>query len=337
MRTDLPYSALSWPALSAPERHELLRADRVPGLSLYVAAPAATLTARGRVRAVNFFGDVTVTTNRLPANEGEALSLGAAPAAPGSARAAVAASAAGMTNRFMERRYQRRRTANRGRGLPRRPRPRVLLRERALVHRVGLGGDHRPVAGRVRDALLDPREAAVEHGLRGRVVVVVVVGPQLVEEPVDARAGLLAEQVRELEGLLAEVRALGLDRVRVGRRRRDRVQLRADVDDPPEERLLLLELGLPAAHRVERRACQLARVALDEAQVRGQRAELVVGAGLHALPDGQAREPARVELARADRGLGLGREVAVALEDLAGDLKVLVDCLAGDQQVHDLR
>ena len=55
-----------------------------------------------------------------------------------------------------------------------------------------------------------------------------------------------------------------------------------------------------------------------------------------ALADGQAREPVGVELAGADGGLGLRREVAVALEDLAGDLQVLVDGLAGDQQVHDL-
>jgi len=41
-----------------------------------------------------------------PGVAGEALSLGAAPAAP---RTPVTASAAGMTNRFMERRYQRRR------------------------------------------------------------------------------------------------------------------------------------------------------------------------------------------------------------------------------------
>src|SRR5215218_6100684 len=170
-------------------------------------------------------------------------------------------------------------------------RPRCPIRSgsrHAVIDRVGLGGDHRAVARRVRDALLDPLEAAVQHAHGARVVRVVRVGPQLVEEPVHAPAGLLAEQVGELEGLLGEVGALGLDRVRVRRGGRDRVQLGADVHDPPEECLLLLELGLPASHRVERRARELARVALDEAQVRGQRAELVVGSGLEAVADGQA-------------------------------------------------
>ena len=62
-----------------------------------------------------------------------------------------------------------------------------------------------------------------------------------------------------------------------------------------EERLPVLELRLPAAHAVERLAGQLARRPLDEPQVLGQPAELVVRRRDRALADHQLRKPPGVE------------------------------------------
>src|SRR5215218_9592168 len=143
-------------------------------------------------------------------------------------------------------------------------------------------------------------------------------------------------------------RLLRPDRVRVDDRGRHREQLGADVDDPRQHRLALLQPRLPAAHRVERRARELARRALDEAQVARQRAEALVGARLLPLADRQLRQPLRIEAARLQREARLLLEVTPAsasglvtglrprLEDLARDLEVPVDRLARDKQVHDL-
>src|SRR5829696_6346792 len=130
---------------------------------------------------------------------------------------------------------------------------------RRLLHLGRLLGDHRAVARGVDDAMLEPRVAPLEHPLRARVVVLVVVRPQCREELVDAAAGLLAEEVGELPRLLRPLRVLGGDGVRVHDGRGDREQLGADVDDPPEPRLLLLEADLETAHEVEDRAGELAR------------------------------------------------------------------------------
>src|SRR5204862_3463982 len=100
------------------------------------------------------------------------------------------------------------------------------------------------------------------------------VRPQLCEELVCTTPRLAAEQVRQLARLLGALRALLLDRLRVDARGGDRVELGTDVDDAAEERLLALHLRLIARHRVERGARLLARRALDEAQVLGERAEL---------------------------------------------------------------
>src|SRR6201989_3499105 len=124
------------------------------------------------------------------------------------------------------------------------------------------------------DSLLKPRVAPVEELLRARVACVVVVVPQRREQRVDAAASLAREQVGEVVRRLAAVRMLARDRVRVNDRRRDREQLGADVDETPEDRLLLLELGLPPGHGIERRPRELARRAFDEAQVLGKRPEL---------------------------------------------------------------
>ena len=107
----------------------------------------------------------------------------------------------------------------------------------------------------------------------------------------------------------------------------------------PEQGALLLEARLVAAHRVEGRAGQLARVALDVAQVLGERAELGEGAGLLALADGERAgttwrrsPPALTRDASPCR-----RRPARRARMSPADLQVLVDRLAGDQQVHDLR
>src|SRR3954463_8143212 len=66
---------------------------------------------------------------------------------------------------------------------------------------------HAPFTGRVDDDLLDPIVAPVQEPLRGGVTVVVVVGPEVVEEAVGAPARLGAEQRGELARGLG---ALGL-------------------------------------------------------------------------------------------------------------------------------
>ena len=161
------------------------------------------------------------------------------------------------------------------------------------------------VARRVEHVLLEPCVSAGEHLLRGLVLSVVVVGPQLREQPVGPTAGLAAEQVGQFHGLLPAVGLLAPDGVRVDARARDREELGADVDDPAEQVALLLEARLVAAHRVEGRARELARVALDVAHVLGQLPELGEGAGTLAGARGQRREPLGVEGARLRGGLRL--------------------------------
>src|SRR4029078_12036298 len=119
---------------------------------------------------------------------------------------------------------------------------------------------------------------------------------------------------------------------------------------------------LPAAHRVEDRARELARAALDEAQVPGEGAVRLEAAGRGALADHELRQPLRVEATSLHRDARLLLEIASAsacglvtgrraphaelrrpLEGCARDRELLprplggaVDRLACDQQVHDL-
>ena len=145
-----------------------------------------------------------------------------------------------------------------------------------------------------------------------------------------------AEQLPELLRLGLALRLLTSHRVRVDHRRGDREQLTADVDDPSEEGLPLLELRLPTRHPVERRAGELAGGALHVAQVLGERAELLVGARILALPDRELRQPLAVEDARLHRRIRLGFGVTVPHQESARRLEMRVDRLARDQQVHDL-
>src|SRR5882724_1317668 len=151
--------------------------------------------------------------------------------------------------------------------------------------------DHRPAAGRVEDPLLEPRVAALHHPLGGGVAVVVVVGPQIVEQPVDPPAGLRAEEIGQFEGRLRLAGILVGQRPGVHAGGGDGEQFAADVDDAAEEGLLLLQRALPARHRVEGRPGQLAARPLGEAQVAGQRTEFVEAARLLAGAHGQGREP----------------------------------------------
>src|SRR4051812_35975869 len=81
--------------------------------------------------------------------------------------------------------------------------PSIAVPPRGLT----LCAHHLPCSGRVLDASFQPAVAPVEQLLRRGVARVVVVGPELVEEPVAAAAGLRAEEVGELARGLG---ALGL-------------------------------------------------------------------------------------------------------------------------------
>src|SRR5918912_468632 len=170
---------------------------------------------------------------------------------------------------------------------PRAPPPRRLGR-RSLLDGLGLGADHRAFARGVDDSLLEPPVATVEDSLPGVVVGAVVVGPQAVEQRLHPPTGLAAEEVGELAGLTPSPRLVGRNPPGIDARGCDREQLGADVDDPSEERLPLLERRLPAADPVEGRASELARAPLDEAQVSRQLCELLVGARPLSLADHQS-------------------------------------------------
>ncbi len=100
---------------------------------------------------------------------------------------------------------------------------------------------HPAVARRVEHVLLEPRVAAGEHLLRGLLLGVVVVGPQVREQPAGPTAGLAAEQAGQFEGVLPAVGPLAGDGVRIDARARDPVELGTDVDDPTEQVPPLLE------------------------------------------------------------------------------------------------
>src|SRR5262249_61443504 len=99
--------------------------------------------------------------------------------------------------------------------------------------------------------------------------------------------------------------------------RADREQLGADVDDPAEEALPVLELALPARHSVERLPGQFAAGALHVTQVLGERAEFAVPRGQLAPADGQARQPLGVETAGPGRGACLAARARLPGADVA--------------------
>ena len=110
-----------------------------------------------------------------------------------------------------------------------------------------------------------PSEDAVDD----RAVEVVGVGPQPAEELLDADPGLPAEGVGELVGLPAVLTG-GAQMFGAYAGGAHREEFRADVDDPAEEALLGLHPALPARHRVEGGAGQLAGGAFDVPQMAGE-------------------------------------------------------------------
>ena len=118
--------------------------------------------------------------------------------------------------------------------------------------------------------------AALEDVECEAVVGFVGVAPELVEQPLRAVLGLVAEGLGQLLGLGRALGVLLHRRLGVDDGRGDREQLGSDVDDPSQEGSVLLGVGLPACHAVERGARELAAGALDEAHVLGQLAVVAV-------------------------------------------------------------
>src|SRR5205085_11420365 len=108
-----------------------------------------------------------------------------------------------------------------------------------------------------------------------------------------------------------------------------RVQLAADVHYPAQEGLPVLELPLPAVHRVEEVARQLARRPFDVPEVAAEPAKLAITAGDVAFDDSQRREPARVKAGGSSGSLALrsGRGGRIGQRPRA--LEVHVHRLAG--------
>src|SRR5690606_6602887 len=116
---------------------------------------------------------------------------------------------------------------------------------------------------------------------------------------------------------------------------RHREQLRADVDQPEEHRLPLLQLRPEARHRVEQRAAQLARRPLDITQMLGKRA--VAGEARPAPPTrDQARHPAGEVRTEAGYALHLVTQLGIGVYHAARTLQVRVHRLARDEEAHDL-
>ena len=105
----------------------------------------------------------------------------------------------------------------------------------------------------------------------------------------------------------------------------------------PRNACLRSSLPRQRAIAVEGRAGQLAGRPLDVAHVAGQLAEPAVPAGQLAAADGEGRA-ATGRRSRRPRSAGLGLRAAdgVRIDDVARHAQVLVDRLAGDEQVHDL-
>src|SRR5262249_46612267 len=108
----------------------------------------------------------------------------------------------------------------------------------------------------------EPVVTPAEQPLGGLVALSVVVAVQFAEQAIGATTRLVAEQVGELVDLIGMVGLHAYARVRVGTRSRNREQLGADVDDPPQKLALVLESPLVDAHQREDLARELARVTL---------------------------------------------------------------------------
>ncbi len=180
-------------------------------------------------------------------------------------------------------------------------------------------------AGRIGDALLEEAVLAGEHLLRELVVLVVDVVEELLEERLGAATSLERERVGQLARLGGAARLLGLEGLRVDDGGRHGEDLRADVDDAAEDALLVLELGLVAADRVDGAARELARGTLGPAQVLGVGAELGERARVVAVTDDELRRVPGVELRRVQATLRTVGQRGLHVDRVAGHLEVLVD------------
>ena len=91
IRTLRRESVPSWPAVSLAERQDALAGRSLRLRELVGHTAGGDLHRAGTGPEVNAFADITVTTIRSPEKEGEAISLGAAPAVAGRARAPAVA------------------------------------------------------------------------------------------------------------------------------------------------------------------------------------------------------------------------------------------------------
>src|SRR3990172_6434311 len=88
-------------------------------------------------------------------------------------------------------------------------------------------------------------------------------------------------------------------------------------------------------HAVEDLPCQLARLAIDEAQMSSQTAELAVARP--ASPSEEAsRIPPEIEARRFECRRGLLSGAFLGIDQRPGHLEMLVDRLARHEEVHDL-
>src|SRR5690606_3578079 len=122
---------------------------------------------------------------------------------------------------------------------------------------------------------------------------------EAIEQIVHSDRGLATEDVSHTHGLLTIL--CPAERLGANTCARHREQLRADIHEPAEKGLLLLQLRLVAGHRVEHAASQLLGSSFDESQVFRKLTELAVpgpSSPAHVL----LRKPRRVECARLGEG-----------------------------------
>src|ERR1039458_3563429 len=102
-----------------------------------------------------------------------------------------------------------------------------------------------PITTGVHDPLFQPAVLAVENSQSELVVRAVVVGPELMEEALDAASSLPAEEVGEVLNLPSTVSRLADNGSGVHHGGREREELGSDVDQTREISLLVLQAPLP--------------------------------------------------------------------------------------------
>src|SRR5712691_9107575 len=176
---------------------------------------------------------------------------------------------------------------------------------------------------------------AGKHVLGRAVRVRVLVAPQPGELGADAAPRLAAEQIRELDRAPARLGVLVQQPPRPSAGGRHGEQLGSHVDQAEQHGLAVLELGAEAHHRMEDAAGQPPRPAGDVAHVTRQRSELAV-AGPEAPSQPARRIPAGVEQPRAHEPREPLAQRPAREHHVPRHFEVLIQRLAGDEQVHDL-